>query len=310
MVQTEGNELSTDKLENAISELQEQLAKSDAAVEYQLALDVCPDLVAKESNLEKYLKATNCDVNESARKIAQYWKTRKVVFGEEKWTLPIRLTGKNAFHNETIQMLQRTATDEAGIGGGYLLLPDKYGNTVLFFTRGRLSYRTRNHRLGLTLHHKKQACFWYFHMISMQPTPIFIMVFPILERAPKTFPQINDFFAHCCRDLFPIHCLAIHTVCASNSTRKKYIVEAFLPFLWKVIQGPFSFARRTIDLVVENTRDDEQAAMAKIFVEKYGINPDSLPPTLGGDWDYVLPALRNLDYARIEWPIDDEEYLL
>ena len=64
------------------------------------------------------------------------------------------------------------------------------------------------------------------------------------------------------------------------------MLQTFMPYFLKVIRGPFSFTRRTIDVVFEDTRKEEQAVMAKILIEKFGINPESIPKSLGGTWGF------------------------
>ena len=60
---------------------------------YMEATRKCPALIQKESSPEVYLRATNYDVQQAAKKMALYWKLRKAIIGPYKAFLPMTLNG-------------------------------------------------------------------------------------------------------------------------------------------------------------------------------------------------------------------------
>lgn len=56
--------------------------------EYNMALQLAPQLVLVESDPLRFLRFEHYDAAKAARGIARYWKIRKEIFGE-RWILPL-----------------------------------------------------------------------------------------------------------------------------------------------------------------------------------------------------------------------------
>ena len=53
--------------------------------EYRRAVEVVPDLVARECRIMDFVRTESYDTTAAAERIARYWKMRKLVFGFDKW---------------------------------------------------------------------------------------------------------------------------------------------------------------------------------------------------------------------------------
>ena len=52
--------------------------------EYQRALELIPERVRAEAKIADFLRAENYNPTHAAQRIARYWKTRKIIFGD-RW---------------------------------------------------------------------------------------------------------------------------------------------------------------------------------------------------------------------------------
>ena len=70
--------------------IQEAMQFVDDCSAYRTAMEQCPDVVARESNHERYLAFCKGNVWEAASRIAAYWTIRLQVFGDDRAFLPLR----------------------------------------------------------------------------------------------------------------------------------------------------------------------------------------------------------------------------
>lgn len=89
------------RMEAALDELD-----NDVKREYIAALEIAPHLVSTESEASKFLRCEGGDPIKAAKRLALYWKYRKVVFGD-RWLLPMIQTGTGALTAEAIDLLRR-----------------------------------------------------------------------------------------------------------------------------------------------------------------------------------------------------------
>lgn len=73
--------------------------------EFDYALDVAPELVLKEGRFIDFLRIENSDSGKAAERLGQYWKNRKILFGD-RWLLPLTQTGNGALNLEDISILR------------------------------------------------------------------------------------------------------------------------------------------------------------------------------------------------------------
>ena len=78
---------------------------SELTQEYFRALEVTPKLVRKETRIADFLRAENHDPEHAAKRLARYWKTRKLLFGE-RWLLPMTMTGAGCLDANQIEILR------------------------------------------------------------------------------------------------------------------------------------------------------------------------------------------------------------
>ena len=88
-------------MEVALDELDNDLKR-----EYIAALEIAPHLVAQESDPIKFLRSEQFEPQAAARRLALYWKYRKIVFGD-RWLLPMIQTGTGALTAQAIDLLRR-----------------------------------------------------------------------------------------------------------------------------------------------------------------------------------------------------------
>ena len=117
---------------DAITSLEAQLhrlPRSDTEA-YYAAAERCPDQISHKRKMI-FLEANHNDVAAAAANLAEYWKVRVEVFGNEKAYLPMTLAG--AMKDEKINLATRCV---------WQLLPraDTAGRPVLFFCPGRRNF--------------------------------------------------------------------------------------------------------------------------------------------------------------------------
>mmetsp|Transcript_24481 Transcript_24481/g.57025 ORF Transcript_24481/g.57025 Transcript_24481/m.57025 type:complete len:198 (+) Transcript_24481:254-847(+) len=91
--------------------------------DYLDALRECPRLVQTESSANRFMRATNNDPKESAKKLVSYWQMRQKIFGT-KAHLPMSLNGALADDIDFMRQKPQYAS----------VLPDKdsHGRTIIF----------------------------------------------------------------------------------------------------------------------------------------------------------------------------------
>ena len=73
--------------------------------ELQEALEIVPELVARESAPLDFLRTEMYNPVKAAIRLAKYWKARKICFAE-RWLLPLNQTGAGALSMEDVEMLR------------------------------------------------------------------------------------------------------------------------------------------------------------------------------------------------------------
>ena len=99
--------------------------------EYYRALEVTPQLVRQESRVTDFLRASGNDPAAAAARLARYWKTRHLLFGDHRWLLPMSQTGSGCLAPEFCKIVRTgfitAVTDPQGhvlLVGDFACLPE------------------------------------------------------------------------------------------------------------------------------------------------------------------------------------------
>jgi hypothetical protein len=114
------------KNESLVNEAIENMQDKDKA-DYVYALEHAPLLVRKESCIADFLRSEKGIPEAAAKRLVDYWRIRREIFGRQRAFLPMTLQGAMS---EDIDVLK------AGVI--VLLPPDKHGRPVLFVKRCQL----------------------------------------------------------------------------------------------------------------------------------------------------------------------------
>ena len=96
--------------------------------EYDTANFACPELVKSESKVKDFLIAEGNDPEKAAIHIANYWKSRKNLFGN-RWLLRMTQTGSGALDLDDLEILR---------SGFMVILPRPSGGYITLRDEGRL----------------------------------------------------------------------------------------------------------------------------------------------------------------------------
>lgn len=73
--------------------------------DWEAAVEAVPELVVEESPAIDVLDTEGGNIPAAALRLALYWKTRRVVFGEERWLLPLTITVHGALDAEDLAFM-------------------------------------------------------------------------------------------------------------------------------------------------------------------------------------------------------------
>ena len=121
--------------------------------EYREARAAVPDLVQTESPAWMFVLRENGNLPAAATRLCRWWKTRKRIFGKDRWLLPLNQTGRGALANEDVRIL-RTGT--------FLCLLTPGGRALCVVDFGRLP-------AGAT--RKQPRCYFYLTWAAAQEHP-------------------------------------------------------------------------------------------------------------------------------------------
>ena len=225
---------------------------------YLKALQVCPQLVERETPALWFLRYEHYDGWAAAKRLAYYWRRRVDIFGERAF-LPMSQTGHGTLSPEEVKMLR----------SGYLVIlpPTPDGHTILCYDASRLDGDNRQARL---------RCFFYFASVLMEEEinrndgVIFLGIMRNLTLA-RSF-GLND-PALVVEHAVPISARSMHAVRCKTSLP---LLKFTLPFLIKYI----SKAMKRIHFHLGN---DKQVLQS---MESTGLPASILPAQIGGSWTY------------------------
>ena len=80
---------SSSSLEDQVKAVIQSLEDKSLSRAYFRALEIVPELVARESRIVDYLHIEQGNVQAAALRLVRYWDFRRHIFGEERWLLPM-----------------------------------------------------------------------------------------------------------------------------------------------------------------------------------------------------------------------------
>jgi len=234
--------------QDGIVELQEELdaISVDDKGAYLQALEECPAVVERETSPLLFLRSTKFNAKLAARRLVEYWKWRLTIFGPEKAFLPMTL--QDALRDD------REVLDD-----------DDHDRAIIYFEKGRINptVASRNSLLRVV---------WYVHHVVLgkdtaQKNGI-VHVLNMKGYTLKHFDRIGEKYTRVSvLDCLPIRWCALHF--PSPSVEKDTVVYELLVPVWKHIVGK---KMRTRIALYDEASD----------LERFGINPESLPESMGG----------------------------
>jgi hypothetical protein len=115
--------------------------KSDGAspvnrASYDHAMQICPDIVARETDVWKFLLCEHFDVQKAAHRLMRYWTMRESIFGLDRAFLPMDLSGDGTLTRDDVASFSRFGT---------MMLPhDELGRVVIYGQRSAYNGLSNN----------------------------------------------------------------------------------------------------------------------------------------------------------------------
>lgn len=267
-------------LEAGLEELQRALdtIPQESKASYLRALEVCPELVKRESDPATFLRFDRFDAVAAARRLAKYWEVRNLIF-EGRAYLPLNQTGEGALDRRDLSVL----------GTAYLmcLAKDSQGRAVLVCDGTRLSRSTRQSRLRTS---------FYMYSIAAETklsqtsgiVLLYVMTEPSFDRANKEcLDTVLSAIPACIRD---VHLLRY----PSDSSEQGFSIKMDPAMLHQFRQ----IAKNQVIPHVTSSR----ATISK-RLEPYGLIGDELPKAIGGKFGYDRFVQWQELRTRYEWDL-------
>ena len=248
-------------MEQATLKALQELDSADR-FEYGEALLMEPALVETESPIIHFLRAEDFDPQRAAVRLAGYWKTRKLLFGVDRWLLPLNQTGNGALDDRDIECLR---------SGHIVLLPrnEPLGPVVLI----------DNSKLSFTAEFSSTRCIFYFahvfaHAFSCHDG---MTVIYVVSSAPRHSPSLQKEVYTFSLSL-PLRFKQM-LVAQSYEPGKDILIEFFADQQeWVVtsLLGPGVVLPRVASNSVHGT--------LKLLESNHGVSREFLPACLGGTY--------------------------
>ena len=238
---------------------------------FDTAQKQCPDLVERESNLLKFLRACECDYWATARRVANYWQQRLDVFGPDRAFLPLSLTGEGALSPRLVAAMKES--------GAFTLIPslDASQRPVTVLDQTRYTPACEDPII------KRQILFYLWNMLFLESDEAMmnggVMVYCLdttSEGAPMRKPSglLSKLLL---TEAIPVKLCAVHVLVV----KKKSFLNNFLPS-WIQAFHRFKYVGMRTVIHMEEDRDE-----FLLDVEEYGLTEDHVPTTMGGSLDTV-----------------------
>lgn len=234
--------------------------------EYYEAVELASDLVNRETHVMHFLHRENYNTYRAAKRIALYWKYRKVLFGE-RWLLPMSQTGTGALSMD----------DTDYIRSGYCVPVET--------SSGRIVFLVDMSRLASFSPQPDRNCRFLFYLgtvlagKSLQSGAVTVHVIT----ASKATPGIQAEAQHwdMIHNGLPLKIAQVLVAQVNEQGRELYL--EFMSFQAKKV-AEFNSRTNTELLVSDSPKNIYHQLRLK------GIPDNSIPSKLGGSYSYALFA--------------------
>ena len=212
----------------------------------------------------KFLHDEKFDVWAAAKRLAQYWETRRQVFGPDLAFKPMHQTGNGALTKAELEVLS---------SGFVSLLPkDKRGRSVLCFIPSRLASDKSAENLEI-----RRRCTFYIYSIILEISPVSQAEFSALMMTDKVGFQRSLGIRPAIEMMktLPMYCDIGLIAHSPEDVDKQSFLGKLMPRLLQLLP----LCSPQINVVAANSKQD----LTDEVVE-YGFEVESLPPEFGGTW--------------------------
>lgn len=236
------------------------------------AMRMSPNLVETESNPIKFLQREGFRADEAARRLATYWRYRKLVFGERAF-LPMTIAENGAMKPDDVSAFKKC----------YLLpLPlDTNGRSVVFFDKAKLR--------SLPPDARKRCFFYTLHVVAENEKSITEGFVAMTLLDDMAFGENSKTMASMFADALPLTLHSNHIFCAVDELAPNAFYANYAAHMVSLI-GLNGFRKTTLH--VTSTLEER---MAKMF--SMGFRVGNVPPSLGGTFE--MPSFLDVAQAHL-----------
>lgn len=227
--------------------------------EYDLALEVVPQLVRQESKPIDFLRTDDFDPEKAAMRLAMYWKFRKYLF-QDRWLLPMTQTGTGTLTMNEVEILR----------SGYSAHFERPGQgSLILHDHSRLEY------FDTTIH--ARLCMYFATVLGNPSSQTIGTTLVFIIRSGKR--PTEDFKREAWgmfRSAMPVKTKQILIVQAYEEGK-----EHLLNFLAYQTKRTLEMRAHQPEYLVANSVGGTLS-----LLEQRGINRQHVPNFLGGDYNY------------------------
>lgn len=231
------------------------------------ALRIDPELVARESNCDTFLRSEDYNVWRAASKYVAYWEERKRVFGH-RFCLPMNLSGNGTLTEEDINVIR--------LGVAVVLPNDSEGSPVVRWDRSKVRSCS-----DFTVRTRSRVVFFFLHELSrLQDSQVHGVVAVVALQNPE---PMRFFKGSGCK-------YALDQIASIFPMKLKKVIVFFPPLFWDKLRM-LEFLLRPILRAINSSYD--LVLIKRGLAEEYatelearGLARGGIPTDMGGDWAY------------------------
>ena len=233
---------------------------------YLEAKKVAPEVVARESEMRRFLLCEDGDVDKAARRLVSYWDYRKELFGDRAFK-PMLLTGTGVLSDEDIEILMT--------GAVAILPPDLDGRPVVYLERDLMTPEQMKDEMS------RSRCFFYIlHLVCLNDsaqTKGIVCIASVANKhnAPtteKTFGKHSNSFS----SYLPMKVASMHLLAVSSNYALKIIIDGLMAIGLKMAAYRHKYP-------IESHRGTSGDEVFK-KLQKHRMPKRSVPAVYGGSW--------------------------